>query len=79
MLFLKDRTEKIVLSVRQDEKTIIFSVNDNGVGLNETSLQKESAGQTIINALAQQVSGEIKYINAGQGTTAELHVPISKA
>ncbi|MBW2323720.1 MAG: response regulator [Deltaproteobacteria bacterium] len=89
---LEDKTNikhKIIFSLKQDEKNIIFEVNDNGLGMDQETRENiftlffsskgnkgTGLGLFISNQIIQQHGGSIKVDSTlGQGSSFKISMP----
>ncbi len=74
--FPDDRKGKIEISLKKVSNDIVFTVNDNGVGVeNFNDMERDNSfGFTLIEALLQKWNGEFE-IYAENGTKAKISIP----
>lgn len=60
----------------KNDKEITLKVQDNGIGIDEATMNKksDSFGKQLIKALAKQTKGQYKFENKN-GTYFELNIP----
>ena len=60
------------VSLNEIEGKLRLQVSDNGIGYDVGNVEKESFGSTLVNALTEQLDGELKT-STTNGTTTEIY------
>ncbi|MFC1895732.1 sensor histidine kinase [Thermodesulfobacteriota bacterium] len=74
------KATEVTVRMRQEERALILTVSDNGVGITaEQVAGSESFGIIGMRERAHQLSGEFKIVGVeGKGTTVEVRIPIEQ-
>ncbi len=78
--FPENREGIIKISLKKEDRTIVFTVSDNGIGIPETidPANSDSLGLTLIHLLTDQIDGTL-HISGTEGTEFVIRFPFSGA
>ncbi|CAM3376042.1 MULTISPECIES: sensor histidine kinase [Paenibacillus] len=67
----------VSMSLREDQKRVVLSISDDGVGFDEIAGRQGSYGLSTMRERAEKLGGQVEIISKkGAGTTVRVNIPL---